>query len=140
MEGRAPKFLDRRILLTPDIALGGARQECLRMANLGREMLADAMHVFLNDDTKPVPHVRQTEELVDSLEKEITTYLAELSQHSLTKRQSKEVSALMYAVNDLERIGDHAENVWWRNQSCGRAAFSERPCRNCRKCTKMWMK
>lgn len=127
MEARAPKFLDRRILLTPDIALGGARQECLRMANLGREMLADAMHVFLNDDTKPVQHVRQTEELVDSLEKEITTYLAELSQHSLTKRQSKEVSALMHAVNDLERIGDHAENVLnlAESKAEGRLPFSE---------------
>ncbi|NLN06756.1 MAG: Na/Pi cotransporter family protein [Firmicutes bacterium] len=106
-----PKYLDKRILLTPDVAIGSVRQECLRMANLGREMVTEAMQVFFQDDTKLMQHVLQKEELVDSLEKEITVYLAELSQHSLTKAQSKEVSVLMHAVNDLERIGDHAQNL-----------------------------
>ncbi|NLM51702.1 MAG: Na/Pi cotransporter family protein [Firmicutes bacterium] len=106
-----PKYLDRRILLTPDVALGGVRQECLRMANLTREMVNEAMQVFLKDERKLIQHVAQKEDLVDSLEKDITIYLADLAQHSLTKKQSSEVSALMHAVNDLERIGDHAENI-----------------------------
>lgn len=106
-----PKYLDRRILLTPDVALGGVRQECLRMARLTRDMLSEAMQVFMKDDRKLIQHVMQKEDLVDSLEKDITIYLSDLAQHSLTQKQSSEVSALMHAANDLERIGDHAENL-----------------------------
>ena len=122
-----PKYLDKRILLTPDVAIGSVRQECLRMASLGREMVTEAMQVFLRDDAKLMQHVLQKEELMDSLEKEITVYLAQLSQHSLTQAQSQEVSALMHAVNDLERIGDHAQNLIQQAELKmeGRLPFSE---------------
>ncbi|MDW7651928.1 MAG: Na/Pi cotransporter family protein [Bacillota bacterium] len=106
-----PKFLDKRILKTPSVAVGGVRQECLRMAGLAREMVGEALQVFIRNDRKLMQHVLQKEDLVDSLEKEITIYLAELAQHSLTIEQSQQVSGLMHAVNDLERIGDHAQNI-----------------------------
>lgn len=106
-----PKYLDKRMLKTPAVAIGGARQECLRMAGLAREMVGEALQVFIREDRKMMQQVLQKEELVDSLEKEITTYLAELAQHSLTIEQSQSVSGLMHAVNDLERIGDHAHNI-----------------------------
>jgi phosphate:Na+ symporter len=106
-----PKYLDKRILKTPAVAIGGVRQECLRMATLAREMVGEALKVFIRDDRKLMQYVLQKEELVDSLEKEITIYLAELAQHSLTFEQSQSVSALMHTVNDLERIGDHAQNI-----------------------------
>ena len=51
------------------------------------------------------------EKLLDGLEKEITVYLAEVSQHSLTPQQSKRVAGYMSAANDLERIGDHSQNI-----------------------------
>ena len=106
-----PKYLDSRILKTPAVAIGGAKQELLRMAGIAREMLDESMLVFLNNDLKQIKHIEQMEELVDGLEKEINIYLAELSQHSLSSEQSKEVAGLMSAANDLERIGDHAENI-----------------------------
>ncbi len=106
-----PKYLDPRILKTPAVAIGGTKQELLRMAGIAREMLDESMQVFLNNDLKKIKHIEQMEELVDGLEKEINIYLAELSQHSLSKEQAKMVAALMSAANDLERIGDHAENI-----------------------------
>ncbi len=106
-----PKYLDPRILKTPSVAIGGAKQELLRMAGIAREMLDESMQVFLHDDLKKIKHIEQMEELVDGLEKEINIYLAELSQHSLSGEQSRFVAALMSAANDLERIGDHAENI-----------------------------
>jgi phosphate:Na+ symporter len=122
-----PKYLDKHLLLTPDIALSGVRQECLRMAALAREMLSDAMQFLVNEDKKIVQHVQQKEDLVDALEKETTVYLAELSQHSLTQEQSQEMSALMHVVNDLERIGDHAQNIIQlaEEKSENRLPFSE---------------
>lgn len=106
-----PKYLDSRILRTPAVAIGGAKQELLRMAGIAREMLEESMQVFLKNDLKKIKHIEQMEELVDGLEKEINIYLAELSQHSMSKEQSKMVASLMSAANDLERIGDHAENI-----------------------------
>ncbi|MDW7739208.1 MAG: Na/Pi cotransporter family protein [Bacillota bacterium] len=106
-----PKYLDPRILKTPSIAIGGAKQELLRMAGIAREMLDESMQVFLKNDLKRIKHIEQMEELVDGLEKEINVYLADLSQHSMSQEQSKTVANLMSAANDLERIGDHAENI-----------------------------
>ena len=106
-----PKYLDQRILKTPAVAIGGAKQELLRMGGIAREMLDESMQVFLKNDLKKIKHIEQMEDLVDGLEKEINIYLADLSQHSLSKEQSKMVGSLMSAANDLERIGDHAENI-----------------------------
>ena len=82
------------MLKTPAAAIGGAKQELLRMAVLAREMVADATRVFLENDLKKVKHVEQMEDLIDGLEKEINEYLAELSQHSLSQHQSRIVGAL----------------------------------------------
>ncbi|MFU8794207.1 MAG: Na/Pi cotransporter family protein [Dethiobacteria bacterium] len=106
-----PKYLDHRILKTPPAAIGGVKKEVLRMAGIAREMLDESVQVFLTNDLKKVKHIEQMEELVDGLEKEINIYLAELSQHSMSQEQSKMVANLMSAANDLERIGDHAENI-----------------------------
>ncbi len=106
-----PKYLDPRILKSPPLAIGSTKKELLRMAGIAREMLEESMQVFLTGDLKKIKHIEQMEELVDGLEKEINVYLAELSQHSLSKEQSKMVASLMSAANDLERIGDHAENI-----------------------------
>ncbi len=81
------------------------------MASLSRDMLNESIQVFLKNDLKMVQHTKQMEELIDGLEKEINIYLSDLSQHSLTQQQSKTVRGFQSAANDLERIGDHAENI-----------------------------
>lgn len=106
-----PKFLDPRILKTPAAAIGGVKKELLRMAVIAREMLDEAMQVFIKSDLKKVQHIEQMEELINDLEKEINIYLADVSQHSMTREQSTMIGSLMSAANDLERIGDHAENI-----------------------------
>ncbi len=106
-----PKYLDSRIMRTPAVAIGGAKQELLRMAGISREMLEESIQVFLNKDLKKIKHIEQMEELIDGLEKEINIYLSELSQHSMSQQQTKMVGHLMSAANDLERIGDHSENI-----------------------------
>ncbi len=108
---RGSKYLDRRILRTPEMALGGVRQEIVRMAKICREMVEDAMEAFLKNDSRQMRHVLQMEDLIDGLEKEVNFYIADLSQHSLTHHQSMTISRLMSVTNDVERIGDHAENI-----------------------------
>ncbi len=106
-----PKYLDPRILKTPGVALGGAKKELARMAFLSRDMLNESIRIFSKNDLKTAEHTRRMEELIDGLEKEINIYLSDLSQHSLTQQQSRTVRGFQSAANDLERIGDHAENI-----------------------------
>ena len=50
--------------------------------------------------------------MVDLLQKEITDFLVALSQKSITPETSKDIASMMHMVNDLERVGDHCENLW----------------------------
>lgn len=106
-----PTYLDERMLPTPAAAIGGAKKELLRMAAVARDMVGGALSCFIKNDLKKAANIEQMEELLDGMEKTVTIFLAELSQNPLTEGQSKIVSSFMSAANDLERIGDHAENI-----------------------------
>ncbi len=106
-----PRFLDKRMLKTPAAAIEASKQELVRMASVARDMVKESLEIFYKGNRKKIAHVVQMEDLVDGLEKEITLYLQEMSQHSLTRRQTMMVSGIMSSTNDLERIGDHAQNI-----------------------------
>ena len=103
--------LNKRILRSTPAAISASRQEILRMARISREMLEDSIHILLHHDRGLIGAAMQKEDLIDSLEKDITTYLAEIAQSSLSEQQSQTVTSLMHVCSDLERIGDHAENI-----------------------------
>ncbi len=106
------KFIDSRVLNTPPIAIGQARRETQRMAQIALEMV-DQTNQFLEDgDLKRISGLEKREELVDLLQKEITDFLVQLSQRSISSQTSELIGSLMHMVNDLERIGDHCENLW----------------------------
>ncbi len=106
-----PKFLDRRILESPSIAIGQVLRELDRMGRVAREMLATSMQAVLTNDQKLVDSAREMEVVINDLEKEITHYLVDLSKLSLTDNQAERVNALLNIVNDIERVGDHADNI-----------------------------
>jgi phosphate:Na+ symporter len=106
------KFLDNRVLNTPPIALAQARAETLRMAQVAKEMVDETLRFLQDNDVKRIPGLEKKEELTDVLQKEITDFLVSLSQQSITQEASREVASMMHMVNDLERVGDHCENLW----------------------------
>jgi phosphate:Na+ symporter len=106
------KYIDNRVLNTPPIALGQAKPETRRMAQIALEML-DETALFLQDqDEKRIPGLEKKEDIVDMLQKEITDFLVALSQKSITQETSRSIASMMHMVNDLERVGDHCENLW----------------------------
>lgn len=110
------KYLDNRVLNTPPIALAQARSETLRMAKIAQDMVAETLQFLVDNDVKRVPGLQKKEDLTDILQKEITDFLVALSQTSITEETSQEVASMMHMVNDLERVGDHCENLWSLSQ------------------------
>ena len=121
------KYIDNRVLNTPPIALGQAKSETRRMAQIALEML-DETALFLQDqDEKRIPALEKKEDIVDMLQKEITDFLVALSQKSITQETSRSIASMMHMVNDLERVGDHCENLWrlGRRKKDQKVAFSD---------------
>lgn len=105
-----PVYLEDRMVGTP-AALIGARREAVRMGELALTMVKQAMTAFIDGDLDSLDKIEKREEAVNTLEKEITAYLAKAIQFPMVEQQARYLSNLMHVVNDLERIGDHAINL-----------------------------
>ena len=106
-----PMYLEKHLLETPTLALEQSINEIIRMINIAREALKNAVRSFLENDNSFFNKIREQEDAVDNLQKEITQYLVELSQKDLEKSEAEEIPVLLHSVNDVERIGDHAINI-----------------------------
>ncbi len=106
-----PVTLDRNLLDTPPVAMDQARRELVRMAKVARSALDDAVAAIRNDDRTALNRVAVKEDTVDEFQTEITRYLVELSQRTLSPEAASELPVLLHTVNDVERIGDHAVNI-----------------------------
>ncbi len=106
-----PVILERHLLHTPTIALQQARREIIRMARTAQVAVSLAIDGILSDDSKSFTQVRELEDQVDTFQMQITSYLTDLSQETLSEEVSMELPVLLHAVNDLERVGDHAVNI-----------------------------
>ncbi len=106
------KYLDRRIIQeTPEIALGLAGKEVLRMGKIVRENLNLSMEAVREVDAEKIRLVVENEKIINNLNHDITTYLIELAQQSVSDQSQVRIQALMNAITDIERVGDHAENI-----------------------------
>lgn len=105
------KYLDSRLLANPSVALGHAQNEIIRMGQFSRESLSDAANYFFSKDEKFRNLSLQKEEVINDLDKKITEYIVQIQQQSLNEHESGKASILLQSINDIERIGDHAENV-----------------------------
>jgi phosphate:Na+ symporter len=101
-----PMYLDDHVLTTPPLALSQATREVLRASDIVREMLADAIKVFTSDDPTLIWSVKDKDNLIDVLDRQIRLYLTRLSSSNLTESQSHRAVALLEITRDLENIGD----------------------------------
>lgn len=104
-------YLDKRLLETPVVANAQVSKETLRMARKAKENVALAMEAFIGSDVETADKVYYNERIINALERDITDYLVELSQLDLPQDDIKLFSSTYHIINDIERIGDHAENI-----------------------------
>ena len=110
-EGKSLKFLDDRILSTPPIAVAQICKEIERMGDIAIANLTRDMDAFFNKDSALINEVEQSEDVVNYLNHEITRYMVAAAQLDLPASDVEQLGEMFHVVNDLERIGDHAENM-----------------------------
>ena len=103
--------LDKRMMSTPAVAVAGAKLETIRLSRIARENLALALETLANHDADKIAAVKQKEGVVNKVCDSVSEYLVELNMHNLNDRDSETVTNLLNTVSDIERIGDHAENI-----------------------------
>ncbi|NLI60559.1 MAG: Na/Pi cotransporter family protein [Clostridiales bacterium] len=104
-------YLDKRILETPPIAVAQIIKEVIRMANLSKNNVELAMKAYLDREQSAIDDVYRHEEIINYLNQEITQYLVLCNGLELPEKDLRLISGLYHVVNDIERIGDHAENL-----------------------------
>lgn len=106
---RRLKFVDERLLKTPSVALMQVKQEVGYMAALARQNIERAFAAMDGDGEKRFAAIAETESVIDFTNNALTKYLVRLSP-LVDSHDEKTVGAYFHVLNDLERIGDHAEN------------------------------
>ncbi|MFC0469383.1 Na/Pi cotransporter family protein [Halalkalibacter kiskunsagensis] len=96
---------------SPAIALGQGKKEVLRMADLAEKGLEEVSRFFNTHGKKHRELIPQYEDAINNLDKKITEYLVQISSHSLSDQDTKVHHTLLNTIRDLERIGDHMENI-----------------------------
>ena len=105
------KHLDERIFESPAFAVETAALEVVHMGQITYENVVRAIDSVLTVNSNEVETVFKTEQTINNMEKMLTEYLIKVDNLSLTEKQKKVVNNLFYSVSDIERIGDHAENL-----------------------------
>ena len=103
--------LDERLFATPSIALERSRAVTAEMADAAAATLQSAVSALMNFSPELAEEVRNLEEKTDHYEDILGTYLVKLSTLKISAADSNEAAMLLKALNDFERVGDHALNL-----------------------------
>ena len=103
------KFVDDRLLTTPPVAIMQAQKELEYMVSLAKENMQNAFVSIMERKLDYAESIAQNEAVVDFTNSAVTRFLIKLSSH-VTDKDERAIGAYFHVLNDVERIGDHAEN------------------------------
>lgn len=103
-------FIGGKSIISPTTAVHDAICEIEHMGNVAIDNLKAAMNTLCEPDEEIIQEVYKKEKYIDFLNHKITDYLVKINELELPLADAKLSGALFHVVNDIERIGDHAEN------------------------------
>lgn len=106
------RILDDRFLSVPGFAVEKAKELLVDMIKITKESVEIAIDKLLNYDEHLDKYVKEQENLVDNYEDKLGSYLVKLAGHKLSVEDSNEVTSLLHIIGDVERISDHACNLF----------------------------
>lgn len=104
-------YLDKLLLDTPPAAFKACLAELVRGVQLAQEMINNTMEALFDSDGELLEKVHRDEDIINQLQKDITLYMVDLSKGSLSDSDSIMVPAMINAINNIERMGDHTEDI-----------------------------
>ena len=108
-EALSLRFVDERLLTTPTIALGQVKKEIDHMMSLVEDNICRSFVAMYTGSAEHSKEIAENEAMIDFINSELTKYLIKLSV-GVEERIETVIGAYFHVLNDLERIGDHAEN------------------------------
>lgn len=103
--------LDDRVLETPTFAIQSLMKEIDRYAHLSLENLELATECLFDADSEKIERVYAREVNIDSLDKAITNYMVKICNTNISEEENQFITLLFHTINDIERVGDHSENI-----------------------------
>lgn len=110
-EGFQLEYIGPSSVFSPNTAVVEVTKELERMGHIAVENLIKAVNVLIKPEDKIIEEVYETEQQINYMNHAITDYLVKISQSTLPIDDMKNIGGLFHVVNDIERIGDHAENA-----------------------------
>ena len=110
-EGFQLEYIGPSSVFSPNTAVVEVTKELERMGHIAVENLIKAVNVLIKPEDKIIEEVYETEQQINYMNHAITDYLVKISQSTLPMDDMKNIGGLFHVVNDIERIGDHAENA-----------------------------
>ena len=107
---KAFKYINKRFLLAPDIAIEQIKKEIKNMASLAKKNLNRSISELLEQKSEFMEEISAREDLIDFLNIETTKFLVKLAP-SINEKTAEDVSKYFHLLNDIERIGDHAKII-----------------------------
>ncbi len=108
-EKQSLRFVDDRFLKTPSVAMMQVKKEIEYMADLANKNISDSLRAMEGGASELAPAISENEEKIDFINKALTKYLIKLSA-LVDAHEERSIGAYFHVLNDLERIGDHADN------------------------------
>lgn len=104
-------LFDERLLLSPGLAISQARSKVKEMSRLANVNIVKTLENFQNFNKKKSEEVKKAEAELDYLEDEIGSFLIKVSSKEVNSVEGNTIFEMLHAINDFERIGDHAVNM-----------------------------
>jgi len=123
----ALKYVDDRLLAMPPVALMQVKKEMDYMFSLVEENILLSFEIMQSADVSKGGRIGENEAVIDFTNGALTKFLIKLSP-ALEQSDEQVVGSYFHVLNDLERIGDHAENFYEIVEEMGRKkiAFSQK--------------
>ncbi|WP_448807771.1 Na/Pi cotransporter family protein [Aminobacterium mobile] len=107
-----PQYLDPKLVVaSPAAAVDAIKKEIARMGVVALSMLQGVKKAFLENDSKMVEEVNESEKILNELTHAIAKYAAEIWQEGLPSDLSTVLSSYVNGISDIERVGDHCQNL-----------------------------
>ena len=109
---RSLRFVDDHMLAMPSVAVAQVKQEIDYMLHLAEENTKLAFRAMQTGSTQDAAQIEENEAIIDFTNGALTAFLIKLSSAQVNASDEAAIGSYFHVLNDLERIGDHAQNFF----------------------------